>query len=304
MSLVSVIVPAYNAASTIREALDSAFAQDFDGSFEVIVTNDGSTDSTQSVLESYGDRISVVEQKNKGLPAARNAAIARSRGEYLALLDADDVWLPARLSKTVAALERNPAAVLAFSDCIRIAPNGDPLQPSVVDACLAHAPSLDEMLARWWPITPTTVTMRKEVWQTCGGFVDEAKVGFEDLLFFLFAREQGEFEYVTEPLIKFRNTNSDRLAEKWTPDVFLRIVAKRYGSRASKLLREVRNQYAASFAVMALNAMERGDRRDAIRCWKRVFRYDPCFIFRFDLLRRFPRRRNLRRLTQLLRGET
>jgi glycosyltransferase involved in cell wall biosynthesis len=300
MPLVSVIIPAYNAASTIGEALNSVLVQDFEEAIEIIVTNDGSTDSTQSVLDSFGERITVIRQKNQGQPVARNVAIERSQGEYLALLDADDMWLPGRLAKTVSALERNPAAVLAFSDYIRIDPDGNLVEETAVAKHLSHAPSMEDILGYWWPISPTTVTMRRELYEACGGFVAEAK-GFEDLLFFIAARERGEFEYISEALARFRMTYSERLAEKWSPDVFLRIIAKRYGNRASKLLREVRAQYAASFAVMALKAMERGERRDTVRCWRKVFRYDPFFLFRGDLVRRFPRRHNLRRLTQVLR---
>jgi glycosyltransferase involved in cell wall biosynthesis len=74
MPKVSVIIPVYNGAATISRALDSVFAQTF-ADFEVIVTDDGSTDDTPAVLAGYGDRIHVVTQPNRGLPAARNAGI-------------------------------------------------------------------------------------------------------------------------------------------------------------------------------------------------------------------------------------
>jgi glycosyltransferase involved in cell wall biosynthesis len=299
--MVSVIVPVYNGERTVAEALDSVFSQEFGDEVEVIVTNDGSTDSTQSVLDAFDKRITVIQQDNQGQSAARNVAIERSRGEYLALLDADDIWLPGRLSKTIAALESNPSAVLAFSDFIRIDQDGIPVHWTTVPAHLAHPPSMEEILTNWWPIAPTTVTMRRETWEACGGFPTEAKGGFEDLLFFISARERGEFEYVSESLAKFRMTYADRMPDKWSPDIFIRIMAKRYGSRAKKLLREVRNLYGGSFAVKALNAMGRGDRTEAIRCWLRVLHYDPFYLLRTEQLWRFPRRRNLGRLARVLR---
>jgi glycosyltransferase involved in cell wall biosynthesis len=300
MSLVSVIVPAYNAAPTIGKALDSVFAQEFDGQIEVIVTNDGSTDSTKSVLDSYGARITVIRQTNQGQPAARNAAIERARGKYIALLDADDVWLPGRLSKTVAALERNPAAVLAFSDYVRMGRNGKPVHLSTVPTHLAHPPSMDEILTHWWPISPTTVTMHRSIWGRCGGFHIEA-TGFEDLYFFILAREHGEFEYLADALANFRLSDSDLGPDKWSPDVFIRLIRQRYGARAQKLIADVCNGYASGFAAKALRAMARGNRTEAVRCWLNVFRYDPFYPLHAAHIGRLLRRHNLRRLAQFLR---
>ena len=102
MPRVSVIIPIYNGAATIERALKSVFEQTFTD-FEIVVVDDGSTDETPAVLARFGDRISVVRQRNKGLPGARNAGVAASRGELLALIDHDDQWLPRKLELTVAA---------------------------------------------------------------------------------------------------------------------------------------------------------------------------------------------------------
>lgn len=102
--------------------MDSALAQDFD-SIEVIVVNDGSIDATPHIIDSYPPRIRVIHQSNRGASAARNAAVRAARGELLAFLDADDVWTPDKLAKCVMALERNPMAVLAYSDLIAVSPS-------------------------------------------------------------------------------------------------------------------------------------------------------------------------------------
>lgn len=93
--LVSIVIPVYNCANFIGAALDSVFAQEFE-SFEVVIVNDGSDDTEQllTVLAPYRDRIVYAEQENAGAASARNAAIALSRGELIAFLDADDIWLP------------------------------------------------------------------------------------------------------------------------------------------------------------------------------------------------------------------
>ena len=96
--LVSVVIPNYNYAHFLREAIDSVLAQTY-SDIEIIVVDDGSSDASSEVLESYGKRIRTVFQKNQGVSAARNNGAEISRGEFIAFLDADDSWLPAKLEK-------------------------------------------------------------------------------------------------------------------------------------------------------------------------------------------------------------
>ncbi len=105
--LVSVVMPAYNVAWCIGRAVDSVLAQDF-RSRELIVVNDGSTDGTRAVLERYGAAITVIDQENQGMSAARNVAIRRARGTYVAFLDADDWWLPGKLRRQVELMQGSP----------------------------------------------------------------------------------------------------------------------------------------------------------------------------------------------------
>ena len=124
---VSVLVPVYNGQAYLAEALESALAQSY-RSFEVIVVDDGSTDASASIARMYAyrsnGRLRVVTQANAGLPAARNAAMAAARGEFFALLDADDVWLPNHLAHAVAALDADPAVGLVHANIERIDGSG------------------------------------------------------------------------------------------------------------------------------------------------------------------------------------
>lgn len=102
---VSVIVPAYNAARHIGEALESIESQTVDD-WEAVVCDDGSADDTAAIASSFGERVRVIRhERNRGLAAARNTAIEQSRGTLLALLDSDDVWLPHYLERQLALLE-------------------------------------------------------------------------------------------------------------------------------------------------------------------------------------------------------
>src|SRR5438105_56138 len=112
--LVSVVIPAYNVSAYMPATLASAFAQDFTN-FEVIVVNDGSPDTAalEAAIAPYRDRINYIVQQNAGPSAARNTGIRQARGEYLAFLDGDDLWLPHYLREQVtrALADRTLAAV-------------------------------------------------------------------------------------------------------------------------------------------------------------------------------------------------
>lgn len=101
---VSVVIPAYNLARYLSQAIDSVLAQSRPAS-EIIVVDDGSSDETPEVLTVYGDRIRVLRHENRGLSAARNAGAATAHGDLLAFLDADDIWMPTKLEKQVARFE-------------------------------------------------------------------------------------------------------------------------------------------------------------------------------------------------------
>ncbi len=112
-SKVSVIIPCYNAEAYLSQAIESVLAQTY-SNVEIIVVDDGSTDASCTVAERYGIRITFIRQKNSGVSAARNAAIAASTGEYLAFLDADDYWLPNKLERQIPAFT-NPKVGLVHS---------------------------------------------------------------------------------------------------------------------------------------------------------------------------------------------
>jgi len=109
--LVSVIIPTYNRAWVLKEAIDSVLAQEFKD-FELIVVDDGSTDNTGEILDSYEQDILVLRQSNKGVSAARNRGIDAAEGRLIAFLDSDDLWLPRKLSSQVDFFNSNPAAVI------------------------------------------------------------------------------------------------------------------------------------------------------------------------------------------------
>ena len=115
MQTISVIIPAYNAERTILETITSVQQQTF-SNFELIVINDGSTDRTLELLNTVTDsRLKIFSYSNGGLPTARNRGISRATAEFIAFLDADDLWTPDKLELQLAALEQHPEAGVAYS---------------------------------------------------------------------------------------------------------------------------------------------------------------------------------------------
>lgn len=120
---VSVIIPAYNAAGFIRKAVDSVLSQTWTNR-EIIVVNDGSSDHTLKVLESYENKINIVNKVNGGLPGARNRGILAATGEYVAFLDADDRWLPGKLERQAEILATEPNVGFCSTHTLVETPDG------------------------------------------------------------------------------------------------------------------------------------------------------------------------------------
>ncbi len=119
MPRVSVIIPAYNTAHYIEATLESVLAQTFPD-YEVIVVNDGSPDTPalERVILNYESRIRYIKQENRGLAGARNTGIRLARGEFLAFLDSDDIWLPDFLAEQLKFFAQTPSLDMACTDCI------------------------------------------------------------------------------------------------------------------------------------------------------------------------------------------
>ena len=216
---VSVVIPTYNDEGTIAATVESALAQRFEGEFEVIVVNDGSTDGTRAELAKFGDRIRVIDQENGGVSVARNAGIRAAAGEYIALLDGDDTWMEDKLAKTVPVLDKNPACVAVFTNVIGVDGAGREVW-RYVSPEFQHSPTLDEMLEWPWPILPSAFVIRRDTLQAIGGFSEEFKPehwGGEDTFLTLLVREHGEIVYVPETLVRYRLPGLPRTLRQSAP---------------------------------------------------------------------------------------
>ena len=129
MPFVSIVMPAYNAAKTIKQAINSVLNQTY-GDFELIVVNDCSTDETESMIADFAQKDSRIvhlnNPKNSGVSYTRNRAVACAKGEWIAFLDSDDMWTSDKLEKQVALIEKEKEAVLVYTASSFITADGDP----------------------------------------------------------------------------------------------------------------------------------------------------------------------------------
>ena len=259
--LVSVVIPTYNRWPMIAEAVESVLTQTFNP-FELIIVDDGSTDNTAHLLRSGDSRLKVFSQPQAGVAAARNAGVAISRGKYIAFLDSDDLWSPAKLAIQADFMERNSAVHICQTEEIWIRggvrvnpksrhrkPGGDIFRRSL-ELCL---------------ISPSAVMMTKELFHWAGGF-DESFPVCEDYDLWLRIAVGHPVFLIDSPLVTKRGGHADQLSRSlWGMDRF-RVLA------IAKLLRaglvDEKKQWALDAlrqktSILAAGAAKRGKLDDA-----------------------------------------
>ena len=165
------MIPAFNQARFLPAAIESAIAQTYRDR-EIIVVDDGSTDDTPDVARRYGDAVRYVRQANKGLAGARNTGIDLARGECVALLDSDDVWLPGFLEHMLGVADAQPQAAVYFSAWRYIDSAGNPLPEPPHAHAVPHT-KMYRALLRANFIVPSSVVMRRPAVVSAGLFDEE-----------------------------------------------------------------------------------------------------------------------------------
>lgn len=166
----SVIIPSYNHAHYVCEAIDSVLDQTF-SDFEIIVVDDGSTDHTRQAVQAYEHpAIHYIYQDNKGLPGARNTGIRHARGQWIALLDADDLWHRERLAHIAEHIRRHPE--------FKVFGSPSPETPRLPDSLPSHPP-VEELTVRNFlfksPFSPSSVVIEKSCFDVVGPFTESLK---------------------------------------------------------------------------------------------------------------------------------
>lgn len=231
--LVSVVIPAYNAALYLEAAVKSLQAQTHHH-LHIIIVNDGSKDDTAKVADALAipdERIQVIHKANAGVSAARNDAMRAVKGEYVCFLDADDAYLPEKIAKQVQFLQAHPKLDLVYCDNyignehLNIEGSPQPNRPPV--------PFKEAFMYRNWfsPIAPMLRTsLMKKV-----GFFDSSLHGGEDWDYWIRCLEYTDFGYIPEPLGVYRRhpKQSHHNQSMMRRDGF-RVIQKHYGKDAHR----------------------------------------------------------------------
>ncbi|MGQ9509114.1 MAG: glycosyltransferase family 2 protein [Thermodesulfobacteriota bacterium] len=221
MPKVSVIIPTYNRFSMVKEAIDSVLAQDFED-FELIVVDDGSTDGTFEALRGYGEKIKLLQHaQNRGVSAARNTGILRSKGKYIAFLDSDDLWLKRKLAIQTNFLEENPQYPICYTDEIWIR------RGKRVNPMKKHSKYSGWIFEKCLPlciISPSSAMMRRTLFQKVGLF-DEALPVCEDYDFWLRVSVRFPIFFINKKLIIKRGGHPDQLSQRFWGNDRYRVIA-------------------------------------------------------------------------------
>ncbi len=213
--LVSVILPTFNRAWTLKDAVDSVLNQDYPY-IELIVIDDGSEDNTQELLGRYKNRVVILKQENSGVSAARNAGIKNSHGEFIALLDSDDTWDKRKISFQVEFFKRHPEALICQTEEIWIR-KGKRVNPKVKHkkpSGMVFEASLELCL-----VSPSAVMMRRQLFDLKGYFNEEFIV-CEDYDLWLRVSATLPVFLIDKPYTIKRGGHTDQLSSFHSQDKF------------------------------------------------------------------------------------
>jgi glycosyltransferase involved in cell wall biosynthesis len=201
MSKVSVIINCYNGEKYLREAIQSVYDQTFAG-WEIVFWDDASADGSAGIAKTYDNRLRYFKgEKARSLGQARNRALEKAAGEYVAFLDQDDIWLPEKLQKQIEILDKNQDIALVYTNYFKLKPNGKTypgyrkIQPEG---------NIFESLLYYYAICISTVMVRKDAFVRLDSLFDETMSLAEETDVFMRILYREKASYIAQPLSVYR----------------------------------------------------------------------------------------------------
>lgn len=228
MPTVSVIIPTYNREQLLGRAIQSVLAQTYQD-FELIIVDDGSTDNTERLVKSFNsEKIRYIwHRENKGTSAARNTGIQSAKGDYIALQDSDDEWLPDKLEKQMRAFATAPPEVgIVYSGFHMIITNKRKYKPSP-SITPKDGDIFSSILKGEYLVSPQTTVVKRECFERAGMF-DEALSSIEDWELFLRFSKHYQFKYINEPLVLYYPQPDSMSRNKSATIKVYKLILKRY----------------------------------------------------------------------------
>ncbi len=275
MLLVSTIIPAYNAQDFIAETIESALAQTY-ADHEIIVVDDGSTDRTCEIVDAYRDKVRLIRQENAGPAAARNRGVQESTGEWIAFLDADDLWYENKLTTQIQRAGETGALFvyanrISIGDCEHVSK----LQSDAVE--LVEGDIFTKLLVGN-VITLSSVLLRKDVFVEAGGFNEDLSLkAVEDWELWLRISEKHEIALCREPLLEYRfhTDGISRSVATMEQNLFNVLEIAMETPRGREISKSTRSKaYAAAWSVLGWSASAENP-RSAMKYYIRAWRYAP-----------------------------
>lgn len=270
--IASVIIPAYNAEDFIEEALESVLAQTW-RDVEVIVVDDGSTDGTSEIATSF-EHVKYIYQSNKGPAAARNVGLSLAKGEYIAFLDADDVWCPEMLTSCLQILENRPDIGAVHTNWQHIDAEGC-LTPQVSNWRPLRGSVFEELLVEISFITPAIVWRRK--WLDLIGGLDQTPGVNDDWLNWLRMARQGcLFDCIERPLVLCRRHDRSLTRTQGKRVVRWRLRSLDIMCEEFVIAEDLRARaYGNAHWVATVEALRRGDFDEVVSHFRNVVLHCP-----------------------------
>lgn len=276
--LVSVIIPNYNHAHYVGEAIQSVLHQTY-RNVEIIVVDDGSTDESQEVIASFGNHVHYIWQENRGLSAARNRGIAAAKGAYIALLDADDMYEPTFLATLIAALHTTADASGIYCG-YQFVDHNNCLLPQL-EARTVPDGQLYQALVDGNFLVPESILVRRECYANVAPF-DEALRACEDWDMWLTITRQYKIIGTTQVLTRHRilpgsmSTNPQRMLTNR-----MAVLAKHFGSEPTDATQWVdvqRRAYGCGYLVSTVEHLQCYDLAGAYTCFQKMVYADPTLL--------------------------
>lgn len=270
--LVSIIIPTYNREKIIGKALDSVFAQTRQD-FEIIVLDDGSQDNTKAVVEAYGPKVKYFYQDNKGIAGARNSGMGRAGGRYIAFLDSDDYWLPAKLERQLALFDEHPDYGMVASQCGAVAIDGSYREKNRPGK---SGRVLHDLFKKNFIRTSSAVITRQCL-EKVGGFDESLREG-EEYDYWLRIAAEFAVGFINEPLAVYVDNTDGMSTDSLTGRLHrLKVLEKTYLKKKIPP-RMYRRRIADTCHYIGRHYLKRGKRQEGIAYLKKAQKLHPAYV--------------------------
>jgi len=275
--MISVIIPTYNSTKYIGEAINSVLRQTFTD-YEIIVVDDGSTDNTKEIIDNNFPQVRYYYLPHRGVSRARNYGIQRARGEFIAFLDADDLWLPEKLEKQIGVFNADQELMLVFTEHRFFDSNG------IREATFSKKERLMtgdivKNIFLYSHVALPTVMVRKNVFQEIGYFEENLNVAEDDNLWIRIALKF-RIHLLDEVLVHCRMTENSlsRITSNVVTGVLknVELIENKYPDLRKRLGRvNIRRKKSYIYSDYGYFYFSNGDYETSRRCYLKSITYYP-----------------------------